>query len=100
MLGTLYVVIESEKEEDYLRIKDKLLQINHDFSVSPCKESSMAAQVVEFYVTFQGDEKQTKEILEQLNNDWDGEYDDCIAYGFNTRMFDSMVYYLAFQLYE
>lgn len=100
MLGTLYVVIESEKEEDYQRIKDKLLQVNQDFSVSPCKESAMAAHAVEFYVTFQSDEQQTKEILEQLNNDWDGEYDDCIAYGFNTRMFDSLVYYLAFQLYD
>ena len=38
--------------------------------------------------------------LDQLNNDWDGEVDDCIAYGFNTKMFDSLVYHLNFQLYD
>ena len=83
MLGTLYVVISSSKEEDYQKVKEELLEIYPDFSVSPYKESQME-----------------KEVLGQLNNDWDGEVDDCIAYGFNTKMFDSLVYHLNFQLYD
>ena len=41
MLGTLYVVISSSKEEDYQKVKEELLEIYHDFSVSPYKESQM-----------------------------------------------------------
>ena len=44
--------------------------------------------------------EKAQEVLDQLNNDWDGEVDDCIAYGFNTKMFDSLVYHLNFQLYD
>ena len=52
MLGTLYVVISSSKEEDYQKVKEELLEIYPDFS------------------------------------------------GFNTKMFDSLVYHLNFQLYD
>lgn len=100
MLGTLFVVIESEKEEDYNRIKEQLMQINPEFSISPYKDSMFTAHAIEFYATFHIEEKAVDALLAQLNNDWDGEHDDCIAYGFNTRMFDPQVYYLAFQLYE
>ena len=89
MLGTLYVVISSSKEEDY-----------PDFSVSPYKESQMEKDGVEFFATCQITKEKAQEVLGQLNNDWDGEVDDCIAYGFNTKMFDSLVYHLNFQLYD
>ena len=78
MLGTLYVVISSSKEEDYKKEKDD----------------------VEFFATCQITKEKAQEVLDQLNNDWDGEVDDCIAYGFNTKMFDSLVYHLNFQLYD
>ena len=32
MLGTLYVVISSSKEEDYQKVKEELLEIYPDFS--------------------------------------------------------------------
>lgn len=35
MLGTLYVVLSSSKEEDYQKVKEELLEIYPDFSVSP-----------------------------------------------------------------
>ena len=53
MLGTLYVVISSEKEEDYQMIKEQLLAINPHFSISPYKESTMTRNASEFFVTFQ-----------------------------------------------
>ena len=48
MLGTLYVVISSSKEEDYQKVKEELLEIYPDFSVSPYKESQMEKDAVEF----------------------------------------------------
>lgn len=100
MLGTLYVVISSSKEEDYQKVKEELLEIYPDFSVSPYKESQMEKDAVEFFATCQITKEKAQEVLDQLNNDWDGEVDDCIAYGFNTKMFDSLVYHLNFQLYD
>ena len=92
MLGTLYVVISSSKEEDYQKVKEELLEIYPDFSVSPYKESQMEKDAVEFFVTCQITKEKAQEVLDQL--------DDCIAYGFNTKMFDSLVYHLNFQLYD
>lgn len=100
MLGTLYVVLSSSKEEDYQKVKEELLGIYPDFSVSPYKESQMEKDAVEFFATYQITKEKAQEVLGQLNNDWDGEVDDCIAYGFNTKMFDSLVYHLNFQLYD
>jgi len=100
MLGTLFVVMTSEKDEDYQMIKEKLLKINPKFSISPYKESYIEKNASEFFVTFEIEDNEVKNILDQLNNDWDGEEDDCVAYGFNTKMFDPLIYYLSFQLYE
>ena len=38
MLARLYVIIESEDIKDYQMIKDLLLQINPNFSISPSRE--------------------------------------------------------------
>ena len=51
MLGTLYVVISSSKEEDYQKVKKELLEIYPDFSVSPYKESQMEKDAVELFAT-------------------------------------------------
>ena len=45
----------------------------------------MEKDAVEFFATCQITKKKAQEVLDQLNNDWDGEVDDCIAYGFNTK---------------
>ena len=42
-------------------------------------------------------EDEIDDLLSKLNNDWDGENDDCQAYSFNTTMFHPNVYYLQFQ---
>ena len=84
MLGTLYVVISSSKEEDYQKVKEELLEIYPDFSVSPYKESQMEKDAVEFFATCQITKEKAQEVLDQLN----------------TKMFDSLVYHLNFQLYD
>ena len=100
MLARLYVIIESEDIKDYQMIKDLLLQINPNFSISPSREYAGKKDCSEFFVTANLDVTEVPLLLERLNNDWDGEVDDCIAYGFNTKMFDSLVYHLNFQLYD
>ena len=66
MLGTLYVVLSSSKEEDYQKVKKELLEIYPDFSVSPYKESQMEKDAVEFFATCQITKEKAKEVLDQL----------------------------------
>ena len=63
MLGTLYVVISSSKEEDYQKVKEELLEIYPDFSVSPYKESQMEKDAVEFFATCQITKEKAQEVL-------------------------------------
>ena len=87
MLARLYVIIESE-------------DINPNFSISPSREYAGKKDCSEFFVTANLDVTEVPLLLERLNNDWDGEIDDCSCYGFNTRMFHDLVYYLEFALFE
>ena len=67
MLGTLYVVISSSKEEDYQKVKEELLEIYPDFSVSPYKESQMEKDAVEFFATCQITKEKAQELLDKYN---------------------------------
>lgn len=100
MLARLHIIISSEDEKDYELIKNLLLDINPDFCISPPREYAGLKGHSEFYITCDLNEKDVQPLLDQLNNDWDGEIDDCICYGFNTKMFHSLVYYLEFQLFN
>lgn len=100
MLARLYVIIASEKQEDYQKIKDLLLQIKPDFSISPYREYAGKKGCSEFFVTGNLDDAQVQPLLDQLNNDWDGNKDDCSCYGFNTKMFHELVDYLEFTLFD
>lgn len=59
MLGTLYVVISSSKEEDYQKVKEELLEIYPDFSVSPYKESQMEKDAVEFFADLSNNKRKS-----------------------------------------
>lgn len=100
MLTRLHVIISSEDEKDYEFIKHLLLDINPHFSISPSKEYAGLKGYSEFYTTCDLNEKDVQPLLDQLNNDWDGDIYDCMCYGFNTKMFHSLVYYLEFQLFN
>lgn len=100
MLARLHVIISSENEKDYELIKNLLLDINPHFGISPSREYANLKGHSEFYVTCDLSEKDIQPLLDQLNNDWDGNIDDCVCYGFNTKMFHSLVYYLEFQLFN
>lgn len=100
MLSRLQVVISSEEDKDYQTVKELLLKINPNLSISPCREYAGLKGHSEFFVTANFNKDEVKPFLDQLNNDWDGEIDDCICYGFNTKMAHELIYYLGFTLFD
>lgn len=100
MFLRLHVIISSEKSEDEKLIKDLLYQIKPNLSISPAREYAGLKDHSEFYATGDITAPEVQPLLDQLNNDWDGEQDDCICYGFNTKMFHPLVYYLGFTLFQ
>ena len=100
MLGRLYVIINSKNESDCEMIKEELLKIRSDFSFSPSRESPGQKGTSDFFATCDINEEEVPVLLDKLNNDWDGEMDDCICYGFNTKMFHPMVYFLEFTYFH
>lgn len=90
------VVISSLDEEDALSTQQEILSIDPDLSFSPCRAEPSLDGCIEFYGTGPCDEKMKETLLSSLNNDWDHDEDDELfwAYGFNTRMFSPIVYYM------
>ena len=100
MLATLHVIISSEDENDYQMIKNILLDLKPNFSISFAREFAGLKGHSEFYATCDLKKEEIQPLLNQLNNDWDGEIDECMCYGFNTKMFHPLVYCLEFVLYN
>lgn len=100
MLGRLYVIIASTSEEDCETIKQKLTSIHSGFSYSPSRNYPAMKGHSDFFATCDLSEDEVQPLLDKLNNDWDGEKDDCICYGFNTKMFDPLVYFLEFTYFH
>lgn len=98
MLVRLHVVIDTEDTGTEEEIKEQLRSYCPDLSFSPSREQPSLMNCREFYSTVQLEKEQAETLRQTLNNDWDGEFDDCDAYGFNTIMFHPHVYYLQFQI--
>jgi len=94
------VIISSEKEADYENVKNKLLEMNSQFSISTARPYARIKDHSEFYITCDLSKDEVQPLLDLLNNDWEGEQDDCICYGFNTKMFHPLVYCLEFTLFD
>lgn len=99
MLARLYVIINSEKETDYQTVKDLLLKMIPTFSISPSRKYANKKGCSEFFVTANLEEDQVRPLLDQLDNNWDGEFDDCSCNSFNTKMFHELIDYLEFTLF-
>lgn len=93
----LHVVVDQEDEAVVELVQNALNEICSKMSYSPSRLQPSLAGCMEFYATGELNEKEIDHLLSELNNDWDGEADDCQAYSFNTTMFHSNVYYLQFQ---
>lgn len=79
---------------------DTCVQNKYIFLYFTIKEYADIKDHSECYITCDLKEEQILPLLQQLNNDWDGDKDDCICYGFNTKMFDPLVYSLSFQYFN
>ena len=100
MFARLRVIISSEEISDYEMIKQLLLDMNPHFSISPSREYAGIKDHSEFFATLEIKEEEVQPLLDLLNNDWDGDMDDCVCYGFNTKMFHQLVYCLVFCLFD
>lgn len=98
MIVRLHVVVDDESSQVIEDVCFALTSITTAFSLSPTRPQPSLANCSEFYGTADMEMNEIMEILEKLNNDWDGDAYDCSAYGFNTKMFHPHVYYLQFQI--
>ncbi len=98
MLARLHVIIDSEEEKDYLEVVETLNKLYSGFSISPYRPYVGKAKSSEFFVTADMSKEEADLLIPQLNNDFDGEDYDLEAYGFNTKMFHPLVYYINFIL--
>ncbi len=93
----LHVVVDKEDDAIVELVQNALNEICSKMSYSPSRLQPSLAGCMEFYATSELEENEIDDLLSKLNNDWDGEKDDCQAYSFNTAMFHPNVYYLQFQ---
>ena len=100
MLARLHVVISSEDEKDYESVKEKLTQIYPAFSISASREFPGLKGHSDFYITCELKQEDVLPLLDKLNNDWDGDEGSYDCYGFNTKMFDPLVYYISFDVFD
>ena len=98
MIVRLYTVVDREDETVVEEVKEAIRNIEPAFSFSPSREQPSLAGCFEFYGTADLSSEKIQNLLAILNNDWDGDQQDCCAYGFNTKMFHPRVYYLQFQI--
>ena len=98
MRTRLYVVVDREDETVVDEVKDSIHSICSAFSFSPSREQPTLRDCLDFYGTAEISDEEIDTLLKFLNNDWDGEREDCSAYGFNTKMFHPRVYYIQFQI--
>ncbi|MGM9960080.1 MAG: hypothetical protein ACI32F_02065 [Allobaculum sp.] len=90
------VVVQTEKEDQVTEVQQELQKLVPALSFSPTREEASLDGCLEFYATGKVDENERTLLVDTLDNDWDYDDEDDVywAYGFNTKMFDSRVYYL------
>ena len=96
MLMRLHVVVQGN-EETAEQMKVKLSKLQDKLSYSPSREQPSLFNCYEFFCTAELEQSEIDTLKAQLNNDWEGEEDDCSAYGFNTKMYDPDMYYIQLQ---
>lgn len=69
MLARLHVIISSEENSQVDQIKEKLKQINSEFSISPVRSYSGLKDHSELYCTLEIEKNDVETLLAKLNND-------------------------------
>lgn len=91
------VVVSSLNEADVLSVQEQLLSFNPDLHFSPMREQPSLDGCIEFQASGHCDKEIKAIMVRDLDNDWDHDEDETEfwAYGFNTRMFNPLVYYMS-----
>lgn len=87
------VVVNTTYPEQAMAVQEELLAYV-PLNFSPIREQPELNECLEFRATAKVTDEQKQILIDNLDNDWeeaDGAY---WAYGFNTKMFNSTVYYL------
>jgi hypothetical protein len=93
--AVLQVVVTPEKDDIVKAVQEELKAMVPNAGFSPSRPAPGLRDCLEFYMTAKLTLPEIEDLKSRLNNDWDGEEDEFQAYGFNTKMFDPRVYYLA-----
>ncbi|WP_323089183.1 hypothetical protein [Allobaculum sp. JKK-2023] len=93
---SLHVVVSSLDDTTVQIVQDQLKTFVPDFSFSPMREQPSLQDCIEFYASADVTQEQRQLLIDSLDNDWDKDEDDDTywAYGFNTKTFNPLVYYM------
>lgn len=86
----LHVVVDKEDAAVVDVVQNALNEICSKMSYSPSRLQPSLAGCMEFYATSDLSEDEIDDLLSKLNNDWDGENDDCQAYTLIRQCFIQM----------
>ena len=96
MKALLYIVVKGN-EQTVQHIQEILRSRIQSVSFSPYREQASLKDCIEMNATFSIEQDEVDALLQFLDNDWDGEKDDCTCYGFNTKPFDPSIYFMRFE---
>ena len=86
----LHVVVDKEDDAVVEVVQNALNEICSKMSYSPSRLQPSLAGCMEFYATSDLSEDEIHDLLSKLNNDWDGENDDCQAIALIRQCFIQM----------
>lgn len=90
----LNVVVNTPYEESVIAVQNELAAMVPSLSFSPIREQPDLNECMEFAATGVVNQETKQIMIDTLDNDWEEADDAYWAYGFNTKMFNSEVYYL------
>lgn len=98
-LALMHIFLTTYEQSDVAEFKLALQQIQSygasEISVSPVREYGSYG---ELYVTLKVDEQRIQDLLYFMSDSWDGPLDDCQCNAFTSKVFDSHINSLYFQL--
>ncbi len=93
---TMKVVVSSLDEQTAFDVQHELKDLLPSLTFSPCRAEPSLEGCIEFHASGACDSTQKERLVSFLNNDFDHDEEETEywAYGFNTKMFNPLVYYI------
>ncbi|MDD8048881.1 MAG: hypothetical protein PHH04_04660 [Thomasclavelia sp.] len=100
MNALMTIVLNNNDDNNYKEVKNKLLSIKNDLSISPYIDYEGRKDFIIFNITMQIEDDEIDSFLSKLSNNFEGENDDCETFSQFSKMFDDSVDYISFYLDE